>query len=156
MNVIETSSGNSHIVEINPVEDGDYKTLSKSRFFFDWKKEKAYEIYKLQLSGTSEILGIISLEKIPEEWRVHIRLLTVSKDNRGKEKQYDGIAGNLIAYAARIAVKEYAEYACVALRPKSQIAQHYIDKYNMKLTGMTLSIEVPEILDLINQYDHEK
>ena len=89
-------------------------------------------------------------------WRVHIRLLTVSKDNRGKEKQYDGIAGNLIAYAARIAVKEYAEYACVSLRPKSQIAQHYIDKFNMKLTGMTLCIEVPEILDLINQYDHEK
>ncbi|WP_146948813.1 N-acetyltransferase, partial [Cyclobacterium qasimii] len=103
-----------------------------------------------------EIIGLISLEKIPEEWRVHIRLLTLSKGNIGREKQFDRIAGNLIAYAARIAVKEYAEYACVSLRPKSQIAQHYIDKYNMKLTGMTLSIEVPEILDLINQYDHEK
>lgn len=156
MNVIETSSGKSHTVEINPVEDDDYKTLRKSRFFFDWKEEKAHEVYKLQLSGTSEILGLISLENIPEEWRVHIRLLTVSKGNRGKEKQFDRIAGNLIAYAARIAIKEYAEYACVSLRPKSHVAQHYIDKYNMKLTGMTLSIEVPEILDLINHYDHEK
>lgn len=156
MNVIETSSGNNHSVEIKPVEEGDYKTLSKSCFFFDWKVEQEYEIYKLQILGTNEIIGLISLEKIPEEWRVHIRLLTVSKDNKGKEKQYDRIAGNLITYAAKIAVKEYAEYACVSLRPKSKIAQHYLDKYNMKLTGMTLSIEVPEILDLINHYDHEK
>jgi hypothetical protein len=156
MTVIETSSGNNHRVEIKPIEDGDYKNISKSRFFFDWKDEQVYEVYKLQIVGTNEIIGLISLEQIPEEWRVHIRLLTVSKDNKGKEKQYDKIAGNLITYAAKIAVKEFAEYACVSLRPKSQIAQHYIDKYNMKSTGMTLSIEVPEILDLINYYDHEK
>ncbi len=39
--------------------------------------------------------------------------------------------------------------------PKSQIAQHYINKYNMNITGMTLSIEVPEIIDLINLYDND-
>jgi len=53
MNVIETSSGNNHSVEIKPVEDGDYKTLSKSRFSFDWKVEQEYEIYKLQILGTN-------------------------------------------------------------------------------------------------------
>jgi hypothetical protein len=156
MNVIEPSSGKKHLVEITPIEDGAYKTLSKSRFFFDWKVEQEFEVYKLQIVGINKIIGLISLERIPEEWRIHIRLLTVSKENKGKEKQYDKIAGNLITYAAKIAIKEYAEYACVSLRPKSQIAQHYIDKYNMKSTGMTLSIEVPEILDLINYYDHEK
>lgn len=156
MNVIDTASGKKHIVEIRGVEGGDYKILSKSRFFFDWKIEQAYEVYKLQILGTNEIIGLISLERIPEEWRVHIRLLTVSKDNKGKEKRYDKIAGNLITFAAKIAIKEYAEYACVSLRPKNHIAQHYIDKYNMRSTGMTLSIEVPEILDLINYYDHEK
>jgi len=41
------------------------------------------------------------------------------------------------------------------LRPKSQIARHYIDKYNMNLTGMTLNIEVPEIIYLINLYDND-
>lgn len=156
MIVIETSSGKKHSVEIKPIEDGDYKTLSKSQFYFDWNVEQEYEVYKLQIVETNEIMGLISLERIPEEWRVHIRLLTVSKDNKGKEKQYDKIAGNLITYAAKIAIREYAEYACVSLRPKSKIAQHYIGKYNMKSTGMTLSIEVPEIMDLINYYDHEK
>lgn len=156
MNVIETISGKKLYVEIKPIADGDYKVLSKSRFFFDWKAEQEFEVYKMQIIETNKIIGLISLEKIPEEWRVHIRLLTVSKENRGKEKKYDKIAGNLIAFAAKIAIKEYVEFACVSLRPKTQIAKHYIDKYNMRLTGVTLSIEVPEILDLINYYDHEK
>jgi hypothetical protein len=35
------------------------------------------------------------------------------------------------------------------------IAQHYIEKYKMNITGATLSLEVPEILDLINQFDEK-
>ena len=85
MKVIENSSGKNHSVEIKPIEDDDYKTLSKGRFFFDWKVEQDYEVYKLQIVGTNEILGLISLERIPTEWRVHIRLLTVSKENQGND-----------------------------------------------------------------------
>ncbi|TXB65743.1 N-acetyltransferase [Vicingus serpentipes] len=156
MTIIDTSSKVEHQIEITPIEDVDYKVLTKSRYFFDWEVEHEYEVYKLQIVGSSEILGLISLERIPNEWRVHIRLLTVSKENKGEGKKYDKIAGNLIAFSAKIAVNEYAEYACVSLRPKSQIAEHYICKYNMIPTGMTLSIEVPEILNLINLYDHGK
>lgn len=156
MQITETSSGSKHQIEIIPLEDGDYKYLNKTRYFFDWKTEKEYEIYKLQIAGSNDILGLISLERIPKEWRVHIRLLTVSIENKGENKQFDNIAGNLITHAAKIAVMDYAEYACVSLRPKSQIAKHYINKYNMTPTGMTLSIEMPEILDLIKLYDHEK
>jgi hypothetical protein len=156
MNVLETSSGIQRPVEVIPLEDADYKTLTKSRYFFDWKIERDQEVYKLRIVGSNEILGLISLERIPQEWRVHIRLLTVSIENKGREKRYDKIAGNLIAFAAKIAVRDYAEYACISLRPKSQITQHYIEKYKMNSTGITLSLEVPEILDLINLYDHEE
>jgi hypothetical protein len=155
MYIHEISSGKKHTIEIIPVEDRDYKKLIKKRYFFDWRTEQTYEVYKLQIAGSNEILGLISFEKIPDEWRVHIRLLTVSIENRGKGKIFDRIAGNLIAFAAKIAVREYAELGCVSLRPKSQIAQHYIASYNMTPTGLILSIEVPEIIDLINLYDHE-
>ncbi|MFK7797941.1 MAG: N-acetyltransferase [Aureispira sp.] len=156
MYIIEIASESKHQIEITRLEDGAYKYLNKARYFFDWKTEKGFDVYKLCIVGSNDILGLISLERIPKEWRVHIRLLTVSIENKGEGKQFDNIAGNLIAYAAKIAVRDYAEYACVSLRPKSQIAQHYINKYNMKSTGMTLSMEVPEILDLIKLYDHEK
>ena len=155
MKIIDTSTGEKHSVDILPVEMDEFKTLRKDRYFFDWKIEKNQEVYKLQTKGSSDILGLVSIERIPQEWRIHIRLLTVSKENKGNEKKYDKIAGNLIAFVAKIAIREFGELACVSLRPKSQIAQHYIDKYNMNITGMTLSIEVPEIIDLINLYDNE-
>ncbi|NCP85489.1 MAG: N-acetyltransferase [Bacteroidetes bacterium] len=155
MNIIEISTGEKHLVDILPVEIDDFKILRKDRYFFDWKIEKNHEVYKLQIKGSSDILGLVSIEKIPQEWRIHIRLLTVSKENKGNEKKYDKIAGNLIAFVAKIAIREFGELACVSLRPKSQIAQHYIDKYSMNITGMTLSIEVPEIIDLINSYDYD-
>ena len=155
MNIIETSTGKKYRIEILPVEIDEFGTFRKGRYFFDWKIEKEQETYKLQIKGSDDILGLVSVERIPMEWRIHIRLLTVSKENKGKNKRYDKIAGNLIAYVAKIAVREFGELACVSLRPKSRIAKHYIDKYNMNITGMTLSIEVPEIIDLINYYDND-
>uniref|UniRef100_UPI00404AC0D1 N-acetyltransferase n=1 Tax=Flavobacterium sp. TaxID=239 RepID=UPI00404AC0D1 len=155
MVIVETLTGKKHQVKIYLVDSIDYKSLHKERYFFDWNEEKHFEVYKLCIVGSSEILGLISLERIPNEWRVHIRLLTVSIENQGNNKTYDKIAGNLIAHAAKIAVAAYAELACVSLRPKTEIAKHYIDKYNMIATGLTLSIEVPEMLNLINLYDHE-
>jgi hypothetical protein len=56
---------------------------------------------------------------------------------------------------AKIALLDFGQMACVSLRPKSSIAKHYMTKYNMNMTGMTLSLEVPEIVNLINKYDHD-
>ena len=155
MNIVDPLKGKEYPIEILPVEREDFRSLGKVRYFFDWRIEQNQEVYKLQIKGSSDILGLVSLERIPNEWRIHIRLLTVSKENKGNGKKYDKIAGNLITYVAKIAVLEFGELACVSLKPKSQIAQHYIDKFNMNVTGVTLSIEVPEILELINLYDHD-
>ncbi|QHI34663.1 hypothetical protein IMCC3317_00060 [Kordia antarctica] len=155
MVIIETVTGKSHRVEISLVDTKDYQNLTKKRYFFDWKEEKLFEVYKLCLVGSNEILGLISLQRMPSEWRIHIRLLTVSIENQGKKKLYNNIVGNLLAHAAKIAIFDYAELACVSLRPKTEIAKHYIDTYNMMVTGLTLSIEVPEILNLINKFDHD-
>lgn len=153
MNIKEVSTGKVFQIEILPVEKADFKSLTKGRYFFNWKDEENEELYKLVLKGENAILGLISIERIPSEWRVHIRLLTVSIENKGAKKIFDKIAGNLITHAAKIAVAEYGELACISLRPKSEIARHYIDKYKMNVTGLTLSLEVPEIIDLINLYD---
>lgn len=155
MPITDASTGEKHPVNILPVEIDEFKTLRKDRYFFDWNTEKDHEVYKLQIEASSDILGLVSIERIPQEWRIHIRLLTVSKENKGTEKKYDRIIGNLLAFVAKIAIREFGELACVSLRPKGQIAQHYIDKYNLNITGVTLSIEVPEIIDLINLYDND-
>jgi hypothetical protein len=156
MYVVEVSTGEKHPIEILPLENSDFKSLSKTRYFFNWKEETNQEIYKLVIKGQNKIQGLVSLERIPSEWRVHIRLITVSRENKGKGRFFDRVAGNLLSHVAKIAVIEYGELACVSLRPKSLIAQHYVDKYKMNVTGMTLSLEVPEIINLINQYDHDE
>jgi len=153
--IIIDAAGKHHQVAIHRIEHTDYQHLTKNRYFFNWKEEANYEVYKLTLIDKPDILGLISLERIPSEWRIHIRLLTVSKENKGTDKQYENIAGNLITFVSKIAVKDYAELACVSLRPKDAIAQHYITKYGMNVTGMTLSVEIKEILQLIKRYDHD-
>jgi hypothetical protein len=155
MVIIEVSTGRKCHIDILAVENTDYNFLPKSKYAFDWKKEKGNEVYKLLIKGQQEVLGLISIERIPSEWRIHIRLLTVSIENMGKGKQYEGIAGNLIAFVAKIAVASFGELACISLKPKTSIAQHYIDQYKMNITGLTLSLEVPEIINLIKHYDHD-
>lgn len=155
MIVTEVSTGKTFQVEIIPVESGDYSRITKSRYFFNWKEELDHEVYKLQIIGSNDILGLVSIEVIPEEWRVHIRLLTVSKENKGKEKRFENIIGDLLTFIGKMAIREFAHLACVSLRPKTNIAQHYIDKYDMNKTGITLSLEVEQILNLVSKYDHD-
>jgi hypothetical protein len=107
------------------------------------------------MEGSNDILGLLSVERIVAEWRIHTRLLTVSIENKGRGKRYDDIAGNLIAYVSKLAVEEFGALACVSLKPKTRIEGHYIDRYNMNSTGITLSLEVPEMPDLVNRYDND-
>ena len=155
MVVVDVETGESLKVVIEPVKIKDFYKLTKKRYFFDWKMEVPYEAYKLCVSGEDEILGLISVERIPQEWRIHVRLLTVSVENKGKNKQYEHIVGNLLTFVSKLAIKEYAEMCCVSLIPKSKIADHYIEKYQMRRTGMMLSLELVEILNLLTTYDHD-
>lgn len=156
MKVVKVSSNKKFEIDISRVDKADLDTITSKRHFFDWKKEKAYEISKLTIAGKKDILGLVSFECIDEEKRIHIRLLAASEENVGKDKIYDDIIGNLLAYVARQAVLKYAEWACISLRPKTQLADHYIKKYKMNTTGITLSLEVPEILELIERYSYEE
>jgi len=153
MAITEVKSGKEFEIDITPVDLIDFKSITKKKYFFDWKLEKDNNIQKLTIKDQSEILGLVSFEFIPEEWRIHIRLITVSVENKGKGKVYDGIVGNILTHVSKLAIKEYGELACVSLKPKGAIAHHYIDEYEMNITGATLSLELVEILALIEKYD---
>ncbi len=101
MVAIETSSGETHKIEIIPIVEKDFGSFTKSRFWFNWKEEIDYDIYKIQIKEKNKILGLISLETINSESRVSIRILVVSKENRGKTKIYNNIVGCLIAFAGK-------------------------------------------------------
>lgn len=74
-------SGEKIEIEILKVDKNDYKNITKAKFWFDWKDEASYDVYKLCIKDTNDILGLISLETILVESRIEIRLLAVSKEN---------------------------------------------------------------------------
>lgn len=155
MNVKERLSGKTHEIEILPVVEEDFKLITKSRFWFNWKKERKYDVFKLQIKGSEDILGLISLESFIDESRIEVRLLAVSKENRGRYKRYENVVGNLIAFACIQSVKIFGEWACVSLIPKTKLINHYIKNYSMLQAGRSLFLDGSELISLINTYDHD-
>jgi len=89
VNIIEVATSQSHLIEIALVQKSDFKNLPVNRYFFDWNEEASFEIFKLTIKGKDDILGLISFERIPDEMRIHVRLLTASVENVGAAKIED-------------------------------------------------------------------
>lgn len=129
-------------VHITLLENIDVKKITKTRYFFDWKQaSKNCLVYKLSLAESEDILGLIGLIEIPSENRIEIALICVSKENKGRSKKYDGIAGCLIAFACRMALENFGFDACVSLIPKTELKSHYINKYKMKDGGWQIYLD---------------
>jgi len=153
MNITEVSGKKAIPVIVQRVEPSDFKAITKKQFFFRWDQLKGKaDLYKLTFEDSPVILGLMALIDVPAEYRIEIKLLTVSKENRGRLKQYEGIAGCLIAYAAREAMGKYEGLACVSLKPKTEIRQHYINKYGMKPGGEQVYLDGQELENLIDIY----
>jgi len=43
MYIVQVSTGKTYPIEILPLENADYKLLSKTRYFFNWKEETNQE-----------------------------------------------------------------------------------------------------------------
>lgn len=151
MYVIEREGTLHHPVKVKSLDSDDYKSLTKSRFYFDWKTEKGNEVYKLVLGD--EILGVISCKHHEDEERIEIVLLAVSKENRGKYKKYERIAGNLIGFTCREAIRRHGFSGCVSLIPKTSLKLHYSASYGMIDAGWQLFLEGVPLLNMLKEYE---
>ncbi|MFX1703522.1 hypothetical protein PV783_06195 [Chitinophaga sp. CC14] len=153
MKIIEKSSGISIDVLIQLIEKEDFKTVSGEWFSFDWKKlVKSSEVYKLVLPPEHNILGLVCLIYYPEEERVEIKLLEVSRQYVGRNGPYEGIAGCMIAFAGRTALARYGPYACVSLVPKTALKKHYMKKYGMLDAGWQLYLDLDALNNIVAKY----
>lgn len=143
------------IAEILEVEEKDYATIKKSKQFeFDWSEEKENNVFKIVKKDSApnqEILGLISLINFTDELRMHVSLLESSKDNKGKNKKVDRIAGCLLAFAARLSF-EKGYYGFTSLVPKTQLIDFYIKKYGFEQYGRQLAVDGQSAINLIEKY----
>ncbi|MBI2257465.1 MAG: N-acetyltransferase [Flavobacteriia bacterium] len=151
MYIIDVKNNKKCAVKVKQIEEQDYKTLTKSRYYFNWKTEKENDVYKLVLD--ENILGLMSLVNDKGDKRIEISLLAVSKENRGKNKRFDRITGILIAFACRTAIKYYGIEACVSLVPKTRLKQYYIDQYQMTDAGWQVFLTGQSMLNILKKYE---
>ncbi len=153
MRIREIENGIWHEVTVEPVAAEDWPFIHKKRFFFNWRKEMGYSVYKLNIIGSEEILGLVSLETNREEEWILIRLIAVAKQNRGAKKQYEGIVANLMAFVYRLAIKQFKENACVALLPKTELSAHYKRLYGMVEVGRRLALFGVNLIRFMKQHE---
>lgn len=98
-------TGDSFPTEVSRMTKTDLKQVTKKNgWAFNWKSElddNRREVYKLTISNNPNIIqGILSLTIEPDH--IYMDLLESAPFNRGRNKMYEGVAGNLVAYACKV------------------------------------------------------
>lgn len=121
-----TLSGEVFDTEVTQLIKGDLKVIRKSDWQFNWKLEFGTlnnEVYKLTtINNPTIIQGLLSIED--KDDHVFIHLIESARFNKGKDKLYLGVPGNLVAFACKVSRdKGYDGY--VAFDSKTVLIEHY-------------------------------
>lgn len=122
-----TISGDSFQTEVSLFTNADTKLITrKSGWQFNWKNElanNAKEVYKLTIVNNPDIIqGLISLSIRPDH--ILMDLVESAPFNIGKNKLYEGVAGNLVAYACKLSF-QYGFDGFVSFTAKTRLIEHY-------------------------------
>lgn len=122
-----TISGDSFQTEISQLTIADVKQITKkSGWQFNWRAELAdnsKEVYKLTIVNNPDIIqGLISLTIRPDH--ILMDLVESAPFNIGRNKLYEGVAGNLVAYACKLSF-QYGFDGFVSFTAKTRLIEHY-------------------------------
>ena len=148
-------TGDSFATDISVLTNHDLKTVSKTNgWLFNWKeefKDPHRDTYKLTIVNNSAIIqGLISLEIKSDH--VYMHLIENAPFNKGKGKVYEGVAGNLVAFACKLSFQR-GHQGNVSFLSKTQLIKHYQTKLGaFHFGGRVMIIETKAALQLINKY----
>jgi hypothetical protein len=152
--VENTTTGEVFDTEIVRMTEQDLKQIKKNDWQFTWSKEikdKTKEVYKLTTENNPTIIqGLLSIEDKKDHFFMH--LIESSRFNKGKEKVYLGIPGNLVAFACKVSVdRGYKGF--LAFDAKTALIKHYQETlYATHFRGLRMFIDTNAALRLISQY----
>lgn len=152
MKILDINNKTFQEVTIELIQMEDWEGIvSSNLFIFDWTLEQKKIIYKISIKSTNEIQGLVAIQDIPKEYRLHIHLIENSNPNKGRKKRYDYVAGCLIAYICQLAFeKDYEGF--VSLEPKTELVTLYKDKYGFRTMGSLLYTALENSELLIKKY----
>jgi hypothetical protein len=112
-------------------------------WLFDWEQESLkYDVYKLvTLENQAVIQGLVSLQI--KNGFVYVSLVESAPQNRVKEKTYDGVGGNLFAFASVLS-KEKGFEGFVTFESKTELMGYYTKNFGAKPIGNTNRMFIDE------------
>lgn len=147
-------TGESFPTEVRRLTVLQARKLVKKQWLFNWAAEANdadREVYQLNTVGNRSVVhGLISLELMPDV--VYMHLLESTAFNKGREKQYLGVAGNLVAFAAMRSF-ELGYEGLVSFVSKTQLVDHYIASLAAtQLRENKMYLGTPAAAKLVKQY----
>jgi hypothetical protein len=149
--ILNTISGDSFQTEVSRLTSLDIKSITKKNDWnFDWRTEFIdikKEVYKLTIINNSNIIqGLLSIS-IEQDY-IYINLLESAPFNIGTNKLYEGVAGNLVAFACKVSFQKGYD-GFVAFTAKSNLIKHYeesLGAFHFKNQRMIIETETSKKL----------
>ena len=154
-----TISGDSFPTDVSRLIKTDLRQITKKNgWVFNWKTElddNTKEVYKLTINNNPNIIqGILSITI--ETDHVYMDLLESAAFNKGKNKLYEGVAGNLVAYACKKSFQNGFD-GYLSFTAKTKLINHYIKTLNaFHFGGHLMIINTIAASKLIDQYFKSK
>jgi hypothetical protein len=153
--ILNTISGDSFQTEISTLVNADLSKLKKKNGWnFNWKQEfdnNLREVYKLTIINNPTIIqGLLSFTIKTDH--IYMDLLESAPFNLGRNKLYEGVPANLVAYACKVSFQNGFD-GFVSFSAKTQLIQHYEKTLGAYHFGNHLMIMQPRIAkQLVEKY----
>jgi hypothetical protein len=152
------STGESFATTISLLLLSDLRQITKKNgWIFNWKTElniPEREVYKLTIEGgLPAIQGLISMRV--KAGHIFIDLIESAPSNRGKNKVFLGVLGNLVAFACRVSFQRGFD-GYIAFYSKTKLIEHYQKELGARhFGGQLMVIDQVAAKNLINKYFKE-
>ena len=125
--ILNTISGDSFQTDVTQLQKDDLKHIKKATGWnFDWNAEYNMpdrKVYKLTIKDNPKIVqGLASISKNIDHFYIH--LVESAPFNMGKSKLYEGVPGNLFAFACKKSLDAGYE-GFVSFQSKTKLIEHY-------------------------------
>lgn len=125
--ILNSITGDSLRTKVTLLQKQDLKiVIKKNGWKFDWKSEFKKidrQVFKLTIEENSSIIqGLVSFTVFENYIEMH--LIENAPFNFGKNKAYDGVAGNLVAFVCKTSFERGGK-GYVSFIAKTRLIEHY-------------------------------
>ncbi|WP_462222655.1 hypothetical protein [Ferruginibacter sp.] len=122
-----TISGDSFVTEVSRVTKADLKEVTKKTGWnFNWRDElnnNTREVYKLTINNNPNIIqGLLSFSIKYDH--IYMNLIESAPFNLGRNKLYEGVPGNLVAFACKVSFQRGFD-GFLSFTAKTKLIEHY-------------------------------